>query len=543
MNGFIRVSILISFLLIAMSCGKDDDDSSSSNSANGKSTAVFNSHVTYGKMTDQDSNIYKTVSIGGQTWMAENLRTTKYNDGSAIPNVNEDGSWVTLSTGAYCNYNKTTNKDSIATFGRLYNWYAVNTGKLAPKGWRVPTNAEWLQLLNHLGGEGSSDKLREKGATHWDNSNTSATNETGFTALPAGIRDIGGTFSEIGSRGSWWSASELNAFAFYRYMDTEPSSGAGASKELGHSVRCLRDSTTVYTTTAAFVATTTSGTMPHTVGFTDQSTNNPTSWSWDFGDGGTSSQQNPSYTYSTAGCYTVNLEVINQYGSNTETKTNYISVKVIGDGETGTFTDTRDNRIYKTVKIGNQIWMAENLKYLPAVVGTGTSSQSTPYYYVFDYNGTDINEAMATSNYATYGVLYNWSAAMNGASSSSANPSGVQGVCPAGWHLPSEAEWEQLTDYLAGEAVAGRKLKETGTTHWNSPNPGVTNETGFTALPGGYSSYGGSFVAFGTSGYFWTATESTTNNANCKTMSSVYDGVGSLRGTKEYGLSVRCVKD
>ena len=109
----------------------------------------------------------------------------------------------------------------------------------------------------------------------------------------------------------------------------------------------------------------------------------------------------------------------------------------VGENETGTFTDPRDNTVYKWVKIGNQVWMAENLRYLPNVVGPETGSNIEPYCYVYDYNGTDVTAAKATENYDTYGVLYNWSAAMNGATSSDANPSNVQGICPAGW--PSAA--------------------------------------------------------------------------------------------------------
>ena len=111
------------------------------------------------------------------------------------------------------------------------------------------------------------------------------------------------------------------------------------------------------------------------------------------------------------------------------------------------FYDIRDNTHYNVVKIGNQFWMAENLKYLPSVVGVTTASDSIPYCYVYGYNGTSVAAAKATSNYNTYGVLYNWQAAMAGSSSSSANPSGVQAVCPSGWHLPSDAEWSQLTAF------------------------------------------------------------------------------------------------
>src|SRR5574344_720187 len=178
-----------------------------------------------------------------------------------------------------------------------------------------------------------------------------------------------------------------------------------------------------------------------------------------------------------------------------------------------TIKDARDNQTYRIVTIGSQTWMAENLKYLPSVVGPETGSQTTPHYYVYGYNGTNVTDAKATANYTTYGVLYNWPAAMNGAASSTTNPSGVQGVCPDGWHLPSNAEWTELTDYLGGTSYVGGKLKETGTTHWYHPNTGATNETGFTALPGGYRSGNGAFDDIGSNGNWWSATELNPSNA------------------------------
>jgi uncharacterized protein (TIGR02145 family) len=198
------------------------------------------------------------------------------------------------------------------------------------------------------------------------------------------------------------------------------------------------------------------------------------------------------------------------------------------------FKDTRDGQVYKFVKIGNQVWMAENLKYLPSVVGPASVSMTTPYYYVYGYNGTNVTEAKATANYATYGVLYNWPAAMNGAASSTANPSGVQGICPVGWHLPSDAEWTQLITYLGGESIAGDKLKETGT----------TNETGFTAIPGGVCDR--SYSTFLYIGYYycwWSATVSDTDEAWSQNMYSNYRGVYRYSDYKDYGLSVRCIRD
>jgi uncharacterized protein (TIGR02145 family) len=208
-----------------------------------------------------------------------------------------------------------------------------------------------------------------------------------------------------------------------------------------------------------------------------------------------------------------------------------------------TIKDARDNQTYRIVTIGTQTWMAENLKYLPSVVGPGTGSKTTPHYYVYGYNGTNVTDAKATANYNTYGVLYNWPAAMNGAASSTTNPSGVQGVCPDGWHLPSDAEWTELTDYLGGTSDAGGKLKETGTTHWNSPNTSATNETGFTALPGGRRDLGGAFDGIGSNGNWWSATERRTYDAWYRYMDVNYSNVYRYSHFKVLGFSVRCVRD
>nr|WP_321450798.1 fibrobacter succinogenes major paralogous domain-containing protein [uncultured Carboxylicivirga sp.] len=234
------------FLVVASSCEKDDDNNSTSDdTTNGKTTAIFNPDVTYGTMTDQEGNIYKTVTIGKQTWMAENLRTTIYYDGTAIPNITDDDEWGNSTTGAYSNYNNNTSVDTIATYGRLYNWYAVNTGKLAPTGWHVPTDAEWTTLTDYLGGTSEvGGKLKEIGTTHWISPNANATNETGFTALPGGYRYSSGAFSDIGSYGDWWSASEsYTSDVWYRRMYYYSSDVLKDyyNKELGYSIRCVRD--------------------------------------------------------------------------------------------------------------------------------------------------------------------------------------------------------------------------------------------------------------------------------------------------------------
>jgi uncharacterized protein (TIGR02145 family) len=203
-------------------------------------------------VVDIDGTLYKTIRIGSQVWMAQNLRTTKYKNGTAIPLITDNTAWSTLNTPGYC----WSNNDSASysnTYGALYNWYTVNTGNLCPTGWHVPTDAEWSTLTNYLGGEsipGRADvaggKLKETGTTHWNTPNEGATNETGFTALPGGIRHDNGTFSSIGSFGGWWSATDDfddNARGWCRgmYSSYPIVMSSRTLKLTGSSVRCVRD--------------------------------------------------------------------------------------------------------------------------------------------------------------------------------------------------------------------------------------------------------------------------------------------------------------
>ena len=200
-------------------------------------------------LTDIDGNVYNIVTIGTQVWMAGNLKTTKYNDGTAIPNVTDGTAWAALTTPSYCWYDNdaTTYK---ATYGALYNWYTVNPtsngGKnVCPTSWHVPTDAEWATLTTYLGGDAvEGGKLKETGTTHWITPNTGATNETGFTALPGGNRLVSGTYFNFGYYGSWWNSTEGSTpDAYFRFMYYSNSNGYGGvtSKLFGLSVRCLRD--------------------------------------------------------------------------------------------------------------------------------------------------------------------------------------------------------------------------------------------------------------------------------------------------------------
>jgi uncharacterized protein (TIGR02145 family) len=200
---------------------------------------------TISTINDTDNNIYNTVSIGTQCWINENLKTTKYNDGTAIPLVTDNTAWNNLSTNSgYCWYNN--NQVTYGnTYGALYNWNTVNTGNLCPSGWHVPSDSEWTVLTDYIGGESiAGGKLKETGTTHWNSPNYGATNETNFTALPGGRRDMNGTFDMIGNFGQWWSStSQSSTYSYLRYMDYQNTSvtSGGYLKFAGFSVRCVMD--------------------------------------------------------------------------------------------------------------------------------------------------------------------------------------------------------------------------------------------------------------------------------------------------------------
>ena len=193
---------------------------------------------------DADGNDYPVVTIGTQVWMAENLKTTKYNDGTDIPNVTDRSVWSVLNTGAYGWYYD--NYEVYGqTYGALYNWHAVNTGKLAPIGWHVATDAEWKILITYLGGKDvAGGKLKEAGDEHWSNPTSGATNETGFTALPGGFRREDGYYFLQNGDGTWWSASERStdeAYEFGMNWSSNIVANGYDSKLRGNSVRCIKD--------------------------------------------------------------------------------------------------------------------------------------------------------------------------------------------------------------------------------------------------------------------------------------------------------------
>lgn len=284
---------------------------------------------------------------------------------------------------------------------------------------------------------------------------------------------------------------------------------------------------------ANFSADITSGSASLTINFADQSANSPTSWQWDFGDDSTSVQQNPSHTYISIGTYTVTLKVTNSYGSDTKNKENYITVGGTGDPCPGTPTIYYQGQSYNTVLIGNQCWMKENLNY------------ETEDSWCYDND---------PANCDTYGRLYDWTTIMNGEASSNSVPSGVQGICPNGWHLPSDEEWKILegtvdSHYSVGDSEwdddswrgmdVGKRLKTV--TGWYS-NSGA-NIYGFSALPAGYRILFGDFSNLSIVAYFWSSTEYSNNGAWNRLLGYGHDGVFREDYNRGNGFSVRCVKD
>ncbi|MBP5710454.1 MAG: T9SS type A sorting domain-containing protein [Bacteroidales bacterium] len=542
-------------------------------------------------LTDIDGNTYNTVVIGTQCWMKENLRTTKYADNTSIA---QGSSTSTSSTTAYWYYlcNNSSNKP---TYGLQYNWKAVmhnsassNTNHsgvqgICPTGWHVPSAAEWQELINYLSSQsqywcsGNSQYTAKSLAstTGWYSNTITCTpgntpsnnNATDFSALP--LPDC-----SIALYSYFWSATSHNtalskAFAlFYGYAN--PMIRPEANSDM-LSVRCVRDDSPIvitdsvtnlsfsYSSPSTYVI---CGGKVTSAG-PDSVTARGVCWS-------TSPYPTINDSHTTDGSGTGSFTSI--ITGLTAGTTYYVRAYATGALKTGygqevSFTTIPgypcpagvvtdiDGNTYNTVLIGTQCWMRENLrttKYADNTsieYGGGSTSSAIAYYYCPDNN---------ISNKPTYGLLYNWKAVMRNASSSNANPSGVQGLCPTGWHVPSEAEWTQLTNYVNSQnqyrcsGLNNYIAKSLAcTTGWNSSTttctpgymPSNNNATGFSALPAGNIS---SSSSFGSYADFW----STTKNVNSIPEYFKLDIYNTLAITTVNlytyyydGFSVRCVRD
>ena len=224
--------ININFVLASQhSCGAD---------------SVHNPNLNYGSMTDQQGNVYKTIVIGSQEWMAENLKTSIYRNGEPIATNLTNAEWentINTQIGAWAFYNNDSLYD--CPYGKLYNWYAVADSRhVCPMGWHVPTDGEWTILTDYLGVSVAGGKMKTTGTQYWLSPNAAATNESGFSGLPGGYRNYYGDFSLVGSYVYWWSSSEdfpFNAWSRYLSHLLDIVKERSDHKGDGLSVRCIRD--------------------------------------------------------------------------------------------------------------------------------------------------------------------------------------------------------------------------------------------------------------------------------------------------------------
>ena len=193
-------------------------------------------------VTDVDGNVYNVVRIGTQLWTVENLRTTKYNDGTMITTGLSNSSWQAATSGAYAIFEDDNTNDAI--YGKLYNWYAVSTSKLAPKGWHIPSNAEWDVLVKELGGSQVAGGKMKTTSTLWEAPNLGADNSSKFSAVPSGYKGPSANYELLGRAAYWWASTPRNASqADYLNVDKNLAGAASnaANKTFGYAVRCIKD--------------------------------------------------------------------------------------------------------------------------------------------------------------------------------------------------------------------------------------------------------------------------------------------------------------
>ena len=449
--------------------------SSSEGSSNNTKDSYLNPNINYGEMTDsRDGQVYKTVKIGDQIWMAQNLNYTYLQSTENMKSTN------------FCYDN---DPENCAKYGRLYTWAAAMES--CPSDWHLPSKDEWNALFMAVGGEVTAGKIL-KSQTGWNN-NGNGTDAFGFSALPAGERDDSEYFRYDGDYAYFWSATKYdsrNAYCVRLYHDLELAKLFNLENSFVFSIRCLKDYDSVASSSSSSAASSSS------------------------------------------------VEVLPPCKTETEDNCEY-----------GEIVDERDGQTYKTVKIGEQVWMTENLNY---------AYTSIPFKYKEDASDSTSwcynNDA---TNCEKYGRLYTWATAMDSSATWSDNGKDcgynvsysptypVQGICPSGWHLPSEDEWSALLTAVGGRSNAGKVLKSQY--EWNEEGNG-TDEFGFTALPAGYRDDTGKFIKEGGDAYFWGATIAPDNfafeYANSLNLMNYSNGYTLYYYNEKYnGLSVRCVKN
>ena len=449
---------------------------SSSSSTEGRGTSsiakdsYLNPNIVYGEMTDsRDGQVYKTVKIGDQIWMAQNLNYTYLQSTENMKSTN------------FCYDN---DPENCAKYGRLYTWTAAMES--CPSDWHLPSKDEWNALFMAVGGEVTAGKIL-KSQTGWNN-NGNGTDAFGFSALPAGERDDSEYFRYDGDYAYFWSATKYdsrNAYCVRLYHDLELAKLFNLENSFVFSIRCLKDYDSVASSSGSSAASSSS------------------------------------------------VEVLPPCKTETEDNCEY-----------GTLTDDRDGQTYKTVKIGDQVWMAQNLNYVYLQSTDDLDSVSFCY-----------NDSLKYCD--KYGRLYTWSVAIDSVGAWGVNGKGcgygltcsptgtIRGVCPEGWHLPTDEEWNTLFTAVGGLSTASTNLKSTS--GWYEDGNG-TDAFGFSALPAGMGEINGDYSLESGLAYFWSSTEKNSSSAYCTSLRYSKVRYSDTDAILDYGgkgglLSVRCLKD
>lgn len=553
-------------------------------------------------VSDYDGNYYNTVHIGDQCWMKENLRTTHYENGVAIDYVPMSYAWeaLTETDKGYCYLNNDTNLQY--QYGALYTWAAIMNNSassnsvpsgvqgLCPYYWHVPSDEEWKMLegaadslfdypdaeWNGTGGRGYDASVNLKSTSSWNN-NGNGTDLYGFSAMPGGSRATDGLFVPIGGYAYWWTSTEFSSqYAWFRRLHYTDNYiyRVNYRKDSGYGIRCVRDSVSnvvvlpTLTTDSITNITTTSALCTSEIidnggdtisarGVCWNTTGNPTVLDFFTNDiPGTGIYLSNLTNLSPGVTYKVRSYAINVAGTAYGNELSFTALSLPFSCGT-TLVQDFDGNLYNTVQIGSQCWLKENLKSTHYSSGVGfplitansvwdTLSNTIPAYC---YYNNDL------SNLAQYGALYNWAAIMNGGASSNSVPSGVQGICPTGWHVPSDEEWKILegevdslyaypnqvwdnTDWRGYDA--GKNLKSM--VGWSVTGNG-TDIYGFSALPGGSRTTWGIYITGGGYGNWASSFEYSSISIWPRTMANSYNSVNRFIAGKKSGFSVRCIKD
>ena len=496
-----------------------------------------------------DGQIYTTVQVGYQCWMAENLKTTTFSNGTPIPNVTDASSWQNLTSAAFIWYdNDITWKDK---YGALYNWYStVDPNGLCPSGWHIPTNSEWDILTGFIGGTGSPHGNELKSCRQvdsplwgacsttehprWDQGIHWGTDDYNFSGLPGGNRDHLGGFYSLGRSESWWSSTSVSQWGAISYLLGYNEGNVSVTeyhKRYGFSVRCLKDDfppdppenpLPEHGSIDISVDTLFSWTCSHPL-------NLPLHYSFYLG-----TDPNPPYlegnitdtTYSPGllnydETYYWKVIAVDVLGDSTQSDIWSFTTNLFGCGNP--FIDNRDGMAYETVLIGNQCWMAENLNYgayIPGNIDQTQNGYTEKYCYYDDPNYCD-----------TLGGLYEWSEAM-------VYWTLPNQVCPYGWHIPLDAEICTLEQEVDSTITCdsfnwrgidgGTKLKEGGS-------------SGMDILFAGYHEMSGAWNGLGEFGHFWAQDIEFSVYAFTRGFDINHSGINRNSVHAEFALPVRCL--